>query len=161
MESKIIQKIIDYIKEHDVLYDYDTFEQMPIIRRYAETDCLEGLVNKDSYTAFLTNLAMMYVNQGILFAKSNLTKDEFDDYIIYFAIEYNEQELKENGFVMVDVFFSRKAKEHMKWFTNIIDIAETEIYGLIKDIVGISDYDCYCLTNDEEDTKAYCFVPRR
>ena len=83
MKNKIIENIQKYIYENDILRDYETYEQMPVIDRYAELKCLENTIKKDYYTSFLASIAIMYINYGLLFAKSLLSKEELDNYVIF------------------------------------------------------------------------------
>ena len=86
MKYNVIERIKKYIDEHDVLYDYETYEQMPIYHRYSELDSLKSTIKTECYMSFLINMAIMYVNQGLLYAKSQLSEDELKNYLIYFGI---------------------------------------------------------------------------
>lgn len=111
MQNNVIERIKKCIDKHEVLRNYDTFEQMPVYYRYKELDCLKSFIRTEYYMSFLINLAIMYVNQGLLYAKSQLSDDELKNYLIYFGVWWDEEEIKEMGFSRVDVFFTRKAKE--------------------------------------------------
>ena len=147
-----------YIDRHDILYDYDTYEQMPIIHRYSEIECLSSYIKKEYITSYIVNIAMMYVNQGILYAKSRLSKQEYGDYVIYFVINYCNEDIENEGFLTSDVCFSRKAKMHLSNFHKPIDIRRIKIYKYIKNIIGINNY--YCYKFEFEDYETYCFVPK-
>ena len=168
MKYNVIERIKKYIDEHDVLYDYETYEQMPIYHRYKELDCLKSTIKIECYMSFLINMAMMYVNQGLLYAKSQLSEDELKNYLIYFGIWWDEEEIEEMGFSRVDVFFTRKAKEHIKLFDNSyckpVDCKDTKIYKYVKDIIGISEFTCYhSKWKDEYDdvSEDFYFIPKR
>ena len=168
MKYNVIERIKKYIDEHDVLYDYETYEQMPIYHRYSELDCLKSTIKIECYMPFLINMAIMYVNQGLLYAKSKLSEDELKNYLIYFGICWDEEEIEEMGFSRVDVFFTRKAKEHIKLFDTgdcePIDCKDSKIYKYVKDILGISEFTCYYSKwKDEYDdvSEYYYFIPKR
>ena len=166
MKYNVIERITKYIDEHDILRDYETYEQMPVYYRYSELDCLKSTIQKEYYLSFLINIAMMYVNQGILYAKSKLSDAELDNYQIYFGIWWIEEEIEEMGFSRVDVYFTRKAKEHAKLFNNCycksIDYKETKIYKYVKDVIGLSEFTCYhskWIDEYEEVCENFYFVP--
>lgn len=161
MESKIVQKIIDYIDKHDILRDYETYEQMPVFYRYKELECLEPVIRKEDYTTFLVNLAIMYVNTGMLYAKKKLTEDERENYLIYFMIHYVEEDIREEGFTRVDVVFTRKASEHLKPYVSPINFYETKIGKYVKDIVGIDDFVCYYAESKEDEYEQFYFIPKK
>ena len=167
MRYNIIERINKYIDEHDVLHDYETYEQMPIYYRYKELECLKSTIKTECYMSFLINMAMMYVNQGLLYAKSQLSEDELKNYLIYWGIWWNEEDVEEMGFSRVDVYFTRKAKEHIKIFNNSIDYKDTKIYKYVKDIIGISDFTCYHSKwkdkyedGSEEISEFFYFIPK-
>lgn len=155
MKNDIFNRIIRYIKEHDILYNYDSYEQMPIFHTLSELDCLSSFVKKEYYKSFCINMAIMYVNQGLLHAKSNLSDEEFQNYIIYFYVCINK---KDDDFA-IDVVFSRKAKEQMSTYEIPINIHGTTIYDYVKDVVGINDFSCYFYKNEFDD-EFYIFVPQ-
>ena len=157
MKNEIFKQIIKYIDKHDILYDYDTYEQMPVFHTIPELDCLSSFVKKEYYVPFCINMAIMYVNQGLLHAKSNLSKEELQNYIIYFYVCINKDD---NGdFITTDVVFSRKAKEQISTFETPINIQETKVFEYVKDIIGINDYLCFYYKNEFED-EFYIFLPK-
>ena len=44
MNNGIFNRIIKYINKHDILYDYDSYEQMPVFHTLPELDCLSTFV---------------------------------------------------------------------------------------------------------------------
>lgn len=161
MRYNVIERIKKYIDEHDVLYDYETYEQMPMFYRDKELDCLDSVIRKEDYTAFLVNLAIMYVNTGLLYAKKKLTEEEQIDYLIYFVIDYSEEDIEEDGFLRVDVVFTRKAKEHLKPYNTPINLHNTKINKYVGDIIGINEFTCYCAESKEDEYEQYYFIPKR
>ncbi|SFW32755.1 Immunity protein 15 [Prevotellaceae bacterium HUN156] len=171
MKYNVIERIKKFIDEHEVLRDYETYEQMPTFYRYKELDCLKSSIKEEYYIPFLINLAIMYVNQGLLLAKSQLTEEELKNYLIYFGIWWDEEEVEEMGFSCIDVYFTRKAKEHIKLFNTDycrpIDCKDTKIYKYVKDIIGISEFTCYHSKwtdkyedGSEEVSEFYFFIPK-
>ena len=102
-------------------------------------------------------MAIMYVNQGILYAKSKLSVAEFENYIIYFDVCINKDNVED--YVTVDVVFSRKAKEHFFTLKESVNVEKTKIYKFIENTVGINDFSCYYCKNEHED-EYYSFVPK-
>ena len=157
MENAIFKQIVMYIDEYDILNQEETCEQMPVFHVLSELDCLSNFINKDYYISFCVNMAIMYVNQGILYAKSKLSVAELKNYIIYFDLCINKDDIED--FITVDVVFSRKAKEHFSILKARVDVQETKIYKYIENTVGINDFSCYFFKNEYED-EYYSFVPK-
>ena len=152
-----------YIKERGLRVEDCQDLELPAPGESPVTDEVIG----QYYLSFLINIAMMYVNQGILYAKSKLSDAEFDNYQIYFGIWWSEEEIEEMGFSRVDVYFTRKAKEHAKLFNNSycksIDYKETKIYKYVKDVIGLSEFTCYhskWIDEYEEVCENFYFVPK-
>ena len=157
MKNSIFKQIVKYIDEHDILYDYDTYEQMPVFNILTELDSLSNFIKKDYYTSFCVNMAIMYVNQGLLYAKSKLSEGDFKNFIIYFDLCINKDD--EGDYITVDVIFSRKAKEHISMFKTPIDIKHTKVYEHVKNTIGINDFSCYYSKNEFKD-EIYSFVSK-
>ena len=158
MENAIFKQIVMYIDEHDILNQDESCEQMPVFHVLSELDCLSNFINKDYYMSFCVNMAIMYVNQGLLYAKSKLSKAEFENYIIYFDLCINKDDA--GDYITVDVVFSRKAKEHFSTLKEVVvDLQKTKIYKYIENTVGINDFSCYYYRNEFED-EYYSFVPK-
>ena len=157
----IIPSIKRYMKYHDILYDYETEEQMPIYYpRYGHLECLDDFIDKESYDTFFVNMAIMYVNQGILHAKHKLSNEEFKNYLIYFAVECDDENFELLGHQDTQVFFSRKKDEILKYTTKNPPVAlqDTEIYDQIKDVIGINNFVCYKTIG--EYCRWYDFIPK-
>ena len=156
----IIPSIKRYMKYHDILRDYETEEQMPMYYRFEQLDCLDNFIDKDKYDTFFINMAIMYVNQGILHAMHRLSNVEFKNYLIYFAVICDDEHQELFGYQDTQVFFSRKKDEMLKYITSSSPIAlqDTEIYDQIKDIIGINDFVCFKRIG--EDCTWYDFIPK-
>ncbi len=157
MKNSIFKQIIKYIDEHDILYDYDTYEQMPVFHVLTELECLSDYIKKDYYTSFCVNMAIMYVNQGLLYATSTLSESDFNNFIIYFDLCLNKED--DDVYITVDVIFSRKKDKHISMFKTPIDIKDTKIYEHLKNTVGIGDFLCYYFKNESEE-EYYSLVPK-
>ena len=160
----IIPSIKRYMKYHDILRDYETEEQMPTYYRFEHLDCLDDFIDKESYDTFLINMAIMYVNQGLLHAKHKLSNEEFKNYLIYFAVRCDDEYLELSGHQDTQVFFSRKRSGILTedWLGKPIALEDTEIYDKVKDIIGINDFACYKNTfkNNDEVLTWYNFIPK-
>lgn len=156
----IIPSIKRYINYHDILRDYETYEQMPMYYYSEQLDCLDDFIGKESYDTFFINMAIMYVNQGILHAMHKLSNEEFKNYLIYFCVRCDDEHQKLFGYQDTQVFFSRKKDEMLKYITSSSPIAlqDTEIYDQIKDIIGINDFVCFKTIG--EDCRQYDFIPK-
>ena len=135
MKSNIFNQIMKYIDEHDILYNYDTYEQMPVFHVLSELDCLSNYIKKDYYTSFCVNMA----------------------FIIYFDLCINKD--AEGGYITVDVVYTRKADKHTKMFHTPIDIKETKVYEHVKNTIGINDFSCFYYKNEYQE-EYYSFVPK-
>lgn len=160
----IVNEIIRKLEKHDVLYDYETYEETPIIDRYYEKDYIKTIIKRDYLTGYLVNMAIMYVNTGLLYAKSKLSEEAFNDYIMYFALDIDDDidEIKEDGFIIPEVYFSRKGKEHLKLHYEMepVDVSTIKIYQYVKDVIGLSDFYCYNYYNDAAGCEVFEFVPK-
>ena len=47
-----------------------------------EVSLLKSFIRRQDLTAFMVNMAIMYVNQGLLYAKSKLSKRNFENYMM-------------------------------------------------------------------------------
>lgn len=157
MKKNIIEQIVRYIDEHNILYEYDNYEQMPVFHVLTELDCLSNFIKKDYYISFCVNMATMYVNQGLLYAKSKLSEKELKFFIIYFELCINKD--KDGDYITVDVVFSRKADKHMSMLGTPIDIKDAKIYEHVNKTIGINDYICY-MSKNEFDDEYYSFIPK-
>lgn len=157
MENAIFKQILMYIDKHDILNQDEMHEQMPVFHVLSELDSLSNFIDKKYYTTFCVNMAIMYVNQGFLYAKSKLSVEELENYIIYFDLCINKDDM--GDYTTVDVIFSRKAKEHFSILKKAVDVKETKVYKYIKNTIGINDFSCYYYKNEFED-EYFSFVPK-
>ena len=164
MRYSVIERIKKYIDEYEVLRDYETFEIMPIFNQYKELDCLKYFIKKEYYTSFFVDLAIMYVNLGFLYAKSQLKKNDLNNYLIGFEVFYIEENVKELGYLSdVHVFYTRKAKSILNNIGVPVDYKQTKIYNYVKNQTGLSDFTCYFLYSEEygEAIEEFFFIPKK
>lgn len=157
MKNKVFEQIVKYIDKHDILFDYETYEEMPVFYSLPDLECLSQFIKEDYNTSFCVNMAIMYVNQGMLHARSKLSKKDFDNYIIYFFVAINKYE--KGNYVTVNVVFSRNAKERLSAFDNPIDVKSSNVYEYVKDSIGIDNFLCFRFIDEYED-EFYSFIPK-
>ncbi len=160
MKNKIIENIQKYIYENDILRDYKTYEQMPVIDRYAELKCLENTIKKDYYTSFLASIAIMYINYGLLFAKSLLSKEELDNYVIFWGLEYSQEVIDDIGFIVPQVYYTRKAKLLLEYTYTPINIKKTKVYRYVKNLLELDEFSCYFVDSKGDEYEQYFFIPK-
>lgn len=160
MRQYPVKRIIKHLEEDNVLFDCGDVEELEPIT-YNEIKYLKSVIQDDYLTAFSVNMAIMYVNQGLLYAKSKLSAGEFDNYMIWFQVAKEKDIFDEDHFYFTRVNFSLHANERFFWqLASSFDIKEdSEFYELIKDVIGINDFCCYAQYDFDGDAY-YHFVPK-
>lgn len=158
MKYKVIENIQKYLCDNDILRNCETYEEIPVIERYKELECIEKVIKKDDYTSFMTNIAIMYTNVGLIYAKSQLSKEEFDKYAIFWGLEYSKEVISDIGFIVPSIFFTRKANVLLEYLNNPIDIKHTKVYDYIKNLIGINEFLCYLGESEEDEFQQYFFI---
>lgn len=159
MRQLLVKKIIKHIEESNILYDYSDCEAMDIAY-YDECKILKDYVNEQDLTAFMVNMAIMYVNQGLLYAKCKLSKKDFENYMIWFHIEKNEYMMEWQHYYDCQTLFTRKAEYILGYYKNPIEISTISIYDKIKCVSGLSDFYCYEYQYESNDYAQYTFIPK-
>ena len=159
MRQLLVKRLIKHIEDNRILYDWNDYEEMEPAY-YDEMQSLESYVKKQDWTAFIVNMAIMYVNQGLLYARCKLSKKEFNNYAIWFRIEVDEDMKESLHYYEVRTLFTRKANSILPYIIKKpIDIKNIKIYDSIKHINGLSDFYCYesipCSS-----CRYYSFVPK-
>ena len=121
MKNKIIENIHNYMSENDILRDYETYEQMSVIDRYVELKCLEDTIKKEYYTSFLASIAILYIHYGLLYAKSQLSNEVFNNFAIFWGLEYSQEVIDDIGFIVPQIYYTKKAKVLLE-YTNMLKI---------------------------------------
>ena len=160
MKYSIIENIQKKISENDILRNYETYEQMSVIDRYAELTCLENVIKKEDYTSFLSNVAIMYVNYGLLYAKSLLTKEQLDNFAIFWGLEYAQEIIDDIGFIVPQVYYTRKSELLLEYTNKPIDIEKTKVYKHINDLIGLNEFSCYLRETKEDEYEQIYFIPK-
>ena len=83
MNQFIVKKIINNLDKFDILHDYEDYECFEVIYN-EEVTFLKSFISKQDITTFSINMAIMYVNQGLLYAKNKLSVADFDNFMIWF-----------------------------------------------------------------------------
>jgi hypothetical protein len=64
----------------DLIYDWETFEEIPLIGRVHHLSLLNDFVLEEDRQDFLINFAMFYLNGVYMYAHKNLTQKEVDNF---------------------------------------------------------------------------------
>ena len=161
MRQYPVKKIIKHLEDSDIFHDYEDFECFDTIY-HEEITFLEPIICKQDLTAFIVNMAIMYVNQGLIYAKNKLSVKVFDNYMIWFEVEKYKEFFDEDHFHFTKVNFTHRASKIFSWLlVHPIDIKkdDSEFYELIKDVIGINDFCCYAQYDFDGDAY-YHFVPK-
>lgn len=159
MRQLLVKKIIKYIEDNSILYDSSDYEAMDVAY-YDECKILKHYVNEQDLTAFMVNMAIMYVNQGLLYAKCKLSKKFFDNYMIWFRIEKDEYTMEWQHYYDCQTLFTRKAEYILDYYKNPIEISTISINDKIKCVSGLSDFYCYEYQYESNDYAQYTFIPK-
>jgi len=60
------------IQFNELLFDYETYEEPPLIHRYIEIEPFKKYLKKEDLNTFLFNLAVTHLNNVKLYAKKGL-----------------------------------------------------------------------------------------
>ena len=161
MNQYVSRKILNELDSDLVLRDYEDFECMDVVH-IGEHDCLKSYITENDLTAYMVNMSIMYVNQGLLYAKRNLSSEDFDDYMMWFEIRKDNDFFKDLHFYDCTVQFSRRMRKIFSWYLNKTFSIENdrELSPLLKDVNGLGDFNCYVVSECESEV-VYAFVPKR
>lgn len=153
-KSQVLKLIFEHI-ERDFVYDYETYEQFPIIDGYYELDPLLDKIEKNSRMSVLTSLAITYINMGIIYANEHIPSKDISNYLIFGGFVYDVEDINEVGFCTPEIYFTKKAKETFQFYdSELIDIHKDILSETIANVIGIDDFYWYrCLDQ-------YYFVPK-
>ena len=160
MKNKIIENIHNYMSENDILRDYETYEQMSVIDRYVELKCLEDTIKKEYYTSFLASIAILYINYGLLYAKSQLSNEVFNNFAIFWGLEYSQEVIDDIGFIVPQIYYTKKAKVLLEYTNNPIDIKKTKVYKYVENLIDLNEFSCYIGESEEGEYTQYFFIPK-
>lgn len=161
MRQLLVKKIIKYIEDNSILYDSSDYEAMDVAY-YDECKILKHYVNEQDLTAFMVNMAIMYVNQGLLYAKSKLSKRNFENYMMWFNVDVDEYMMATHHYYPCLVCFTRRENKLLSYYykEKPIDVATLNIYPLVSSIIGLSEFYCYEHKCEFDDTIQYTFIPK-
>ena len=159
MDVSILKRIKNGIDE--ILYDYESFETIPIVNRDHHINFLKEALSLDEISTYLMNLAILYINEARLCAFSTLSsinsrtlflgillyEDDYQDagfYIPYIIVSQHSDEL---------VFYNSKEKSSLKG---------TPFTDMFSTIVGLTDFELYIEDDTNNDVgRSYLFVPKQ
>ncbi|QEY25321.1 Imm15 family immunity protein [Neisseria zalophi] len=117
MLTKKIAKIFkdSSIQFEELLFDYETFEEPPLINRYTKVKKIAKDIDRKDLNTFLFNLALAHLNNVVLYAKNKLTSEEFANFFICLVYHGDENKvdsgISEFGFYMPTFCVTRKEKQ--------------------------------------------------
>ena len=154
-----IKKIIKHLQANDILSDHEDYESFEVICS-DEITFLKDYISKEDLNAFLINMAIMYVNQGILYAKHNLSARKFKEYAIWFSVDIEDFFPREIGHYFVEAHYTRRASVV---FHDLLDKPfdirkNAEFNKIAKTVNGLSDF--YCTEMKCLDEVVYSFIPK-
>lgn len=88
--------------------DYETYEEIPIINRLSQVSFINNIINKKELTYFLHQIAVYYVNNILLYAKSQLLKEEFSEFFIAIVYIDMEEDIEDGEVCIPSICVSRK-----------------------------------------------------
>ena len=161
MKQYPIKKIIKHIIDNDILYDYNDAEAMDVAYD-DDVSLLKSFIRRPDLTAFMVNMAIMYVNQGLLYAKSKLSKRNFENYMMWFNVDVDEYMMATHHYYPCLVCFTRRENKLLSYYykEKPIDVATLNIYPLVSSIIGLSEFYCYEHKCEFDDTIQYTFIPK-
>lgn len=159
--QSVTNLILRHIEDSDILHDGGDVEVLEVIS-YDEINKLKSCIGECDLTSFIVNLSIMYVNQGLLYAKSKLAFTEFCNYIMWFEIYKFEEDFIEDHYYDCRVNFSLDAKSVFHdYLVNPFNVDEDKKLSVeIKDVNGLCDFCCYAIPCYNENF-VYAFVPKR
>ena len=160
MRQLLVKRIIKHIEENRILNEKVDYEEMEPAY-YDEMKALKPYIKEADWTAFMVNMAIMYVNQGLLYARCKLSEKEFDNYAIWFSIDMDEDTKEFQHYYDCHPCYTRKAGYMLYYMTKRpVDIERISIYDMIKDVNGLSDFYCFEGYGYTPDDIIYEFIPK-
>lgn len=144
IQNRIIKDIFSLIESQCILEkDLDSCE---LFYLWYHTRSLSYIINnhkiaKENRQAASVSLGIMYVNMCILYAKFNLTPEQYDNFFAFICLDYSNRYF---GYAWPNITYSKQGKDDyiIKSFVKI-ELSECKLYEQIKDVVGLSDFECY------------------
>jgi hypothetical protein len=89
--------------------DYQTFEEIPLISRYQHLAFLDGKVKKEYVQLFLINVAFFLLNNIELYARSNLSVEQYMNYFV--CITFSDIDDNDAcGYAIPNILVTRKSE---------------------------------------------------
>ncbi len=161
MRQLLTKKIIRRIEENNILYDYNDCEAMDVVYD-DEVASLKPYMDKLDLTAFVFNMAIMYLNHGLRYAKHKLSEKDYENYMMWIDMDVDEYAMECEHYYNCQVVYTRRANKILEYYCNQkpLDIKTLCIYPLVGYIVGISDFYCYEFIDELCDSIQYVFIPK-
>ncbi len=162
LQNRIIKDIISIFEEERILRETDV-EEFLIWRH---TRSLSWIINdhkiaKADRQAAAVSLGIMYINMSLLYAKFNLTPKEFETFLVYILLNDFNYSCRIDGYANTEIIYTKHADIYPLLHKSAkIDIKDCKVYEQIKDVVGLSDFDCYYYMREDLDDEQYYLVPK-
>lgn len=155
MDYSILKRLTHGIDE--ILFDYESYETIPIINRYRQISCLKKKLSSDEISVYLMNLAILYLNEARLFASASSAIHQDN---LFLGILQEEEIYHESG-VYIPHIVVTPHKDRLKFYNNNnrFPLEKSAPGVLFSGIVGISCFDLF-VTEEKELGRSYYFVPQ-
>lgn len=111
MLEKEIEKIFTKNKSisfDNLLFNYETFEEVPLFNRYTDIIPFYNYIKPDEMNTFLLNLAYEHSLKLNIHAKKTLLSKEFNEFFSCITYTDSDDEALENGFYIPNFYITRK-----------------------------------------------------
>ncbi|MCQ2115553.1 MAG: Imm15 family immunity protein [Bacteroidales bacterium] len=139
MEDRYFTEMVQFIRE-EILYDYETYETIPVISRYRTLE--KGLKECDgiSRSRILLSLAILILN----IAREMCNDRKF------FAISFNVNDFYEEGFISPNIVVSGNA-EYIRYYMNTksLEIKDNNLNMILEHIIGTAVFSIHGSLEEE------------
>lgn len=159
-QKQILKDVFALFSKEDILSEkMYMYEEFNIVNRYRHIQDLakNNIISKQAEQAVLVTMAIMYVNMCMLYAQSHLSHEEFQKFLVLFTLDdCNEEE----DFAWTEILYTNQSdKIQFVKESDKIEFQDCKYYEQIKEVEGLSDFDCYFVVYDDF-FRRYCFVPK-
>lgn len=160
IQKRIIDDIFALFSKEHLLSENNIYEEFNIINRVQHIERLvnSNIISKQAEPALLVSLAIMYANMCMIYAKSNLSLEEYQNFMVLFRLmDFDDGG---NSF-WVEIFYTRHADQiQLVRESDKIAIQNCALFEQINHVVGLSDFNCFYFKNCESEERYYSFVPK-
>lgn len=121
------------IQFNELLFDYETYEEPPLIHRYIEIEPFKKYLKKEDLNTFLFNLAVTHLNNVKLYAKKCLSKNAYSNFFICITYTDDDCWVDNEGFFIPNFLVTQK--ENVLNFKSLIkknEKVDMNKYPIIK-----------------------------